>query len=223
VDATGILNVRSSTQTPFLTRRALADIFDLPPDKVRVFCERVGGGFGGKQEMFVEDILALAALKTGRAVKLELTREEQFIATSTRHPMRATIRAGADKNGKLTALQLDVLSNTGAYGNHAGPVLFHSVAECISVYNCPNKKVDGIAAYTNTVPAGAFRGYGLPQTQLAVESAIDELARQLGISPFEMRRRNIVKPGDPMVSPPGSEYHDVEYGSLGLDQGPDLV
>ena len=177
VDADGILNVRSSTQTPFLTRRALADIFDLAPDKVRVFCERVGGGFGGKQEMFVEDILALAALKTGRPVKLELTREEQFIATSTRHPMRVTVKAGADSDGKLTALQLDVLSNTGAYGNHAGPVLFHSCGESISVYNCPNKKVDAVAAYTNTVPAGAFRGYGLPQTLFAVEAAIDELAK----------------------------------------------
>ena len=142
VDADGILNVRSSTQVPFLTRRALAKLFDLAPDKVRVFCERVGGGFGGKQEMFVEDILALAALKTGRPVKLELTREEQFIATSTRHPMRVTVKAGADSQGKLTALQLDVLSNTGAYGNHAGPVLFHSCGESISVYNCPNKKVD---------------------------------------------------------------------------------
>ncbi len=129
LDADGRLNVRSSTQTPFLTRRALADIFDLAPDKVRVFCERVGGGFGGKQEMFVEDVLALAALKTGRPVKLELTREEQFIATSTRHPMRVTVRAGADGNGELTALQLDVLSNTGAYGNHAGPVLFHACGE----------------------------------------------------------------------------------------------
>ena len=223
VDADGVLTVRSSTQVPFLTRRTLADLFDLPADKVRVFCKRVGGGFGGKQEMFVEDILALAALKTGRPVKLELTREEQFIATSTRHPMRVDIMAGAGKNGKLTALKIDVLSNTGAYGNHAGPVLFHAVSECISVYNCPNKKVDGVAAYTNTLPAGAFRGYGLPQTQFAVESAIDELARQLGISPFEMRRRNIVKPGDPMVSPPGSEYHDVEYGSYGLDQCLDLV
>ena len=219
----GILNVRSSTQVPFLTRRTLADLFNLPPDKVRVFCERVGGGFGGKQEMFVEDILALAALKTGRPVKFELTREEQFIATSTRHPMRVTVKAGADKDGKLTALQLDVLSNTGAYGNHAGPVLFHSVGECIGVYNCPNKKVDGIAAYTNTVPAGAFRGYGLPQTLIAVEAAIDELAKQLGISPFEMRRRNVVKPGDPMLSPPESEYHDVLYGSYGLDQCLDLV
>ncbi len=223
VDASGALNVRSSTQVPFLTRRALADIFNLSPEKVRVFCERVGGGFGGKQEMFVEDILALAALKTGRPVKLELTREEQFIATSTRHPMRVTVTAGADKDGNLTALKLDVLSNTGAYGNHAGPVLFHAVGECIGVYNCPNKKVDAVAAYTNTVPAGAFRGYGLPQTLFAVEAAIDELARQLGISPFDMRRRNVIKPGDPMLSPPESEYHDVFIGSYGLDQCLDLV
>jgi putative selenate reductase molybdopterin-binding subunit len=223
VDAAGVLNVRSSTQVPFLTRRALADIFDLAPDKVRVFCERVGGGFGGKQEMFVEDILALAALKTGRPVKFELTREEQFISTSTRHPMRVTITAGTDKNGKLTALKLDVLSNTGAYGNHAGSVLFHAVSECISVYNCPNKKVDAVVAYTNTVPAGAFRGYGLPQTLFAVEAAIDELAKQLRINPFDMRRRNVVKRGDPMLAPPESEFHDVQYGSYGLDQCLDLV
>ena len=222
-DEAGVLNVRTSTQVPFLTRRALSDIFELPIDKVRVFCERVGGGFGGKQEMFVEDILALAALKTGRPVKLEFTREEQFVATSTRHPMRVHIKAGADASGKLTALQLDVLSNTGAYGNHAGPVMFHSLSESIAVYNCPNKRVDGYAVYTNTVPAGAFRGYGLPQTLIAIEAAIDELARQLGISPYEMRRRNIVREGDPMLSPPPSEFHDVLYGSYGLDQCLDLV
>jgi putative selenate reductase molybdopterin-binding subunit len=223
VDPSGILNIRSSTQVPFLTRRALVDIFKLAPERVRVFCERVGGGFGGKQEMFVEDILALAALKTGRPVKLELTREEQFIATSTRHPMRITVKAGADKHGKLTALQLDVLSNTGAYGNHAAPVLFHACGECLGVYNCPNKKVDAVVAYTNTVPAGAFRGYGLPQTLFAIEAAIDELAKGLGINPFEMRRRNIIKPGDPMLSPPGTGFHDVLYGSYGLDQCLDLV
>jgi len=223
IDAEGVLNVRSSTQVPFLIRRGLSQIFGLPPEKIRVFCERVGGGFGGKQEMFVEDILALAALKTGRPVKLEFTREEQFIATSTRHPMRIKVKAGADKDGKLTALQLDVLSNTGAYGNHAAPVLFHSVAEPLSVYNCPNKKVDAVVAYTNTLPAGAFRGYGLPQTLFAVEAAIDELAKKFGISPFDFRRRNVVKPSDPMLTPPPSEFHDALYGSYGLDQCLDLV
>jgi putative selenate reductase molybdopterin-binding subunit len=223
LDRDGRLNIRSSTQTPFLTRRAIADIFNLAPGKVRVFCERVGGGFGGKQEMFVEDILALAAIKTGRPVKFEFTREEQFISTSTRHPMRVTVKAGVSRNGKLTAMQLDVLSNTGAYGNHAGPVLFHACGESIAVYNCPNKKVDAVVAYTNTVPSGAFRGYGLPQTVFAVEAAIDELAKGIGISPYEIRRRNMVKPGDPMLSSPGSEHTNVLYGSYGLDQCLDLV
>jgi CO/xanthine dehydrogenase Mo-binding subunit len=137
--------------------------------------------------------------------------------------MRIKVKAGADRDGKLTALQLDVLTNTGAYGNHAGPVMQHAVSESLGVYNCPNKKVDAVAAYTNTVPAGAFRGYGLPQALIAVEAAIDELAIKLGISPFEMRRRSVVKPGDPMLSPPGSDYHDVFYGSYGLDQCLDLV
>jgi putative selenate reductase molybdopterin-binding subunit len=223
VDTEGVLNVRTSTQVPFLVRRALCDIFDLAPDKVRVFCERVGGGFGGKQEMFVEDILALAALRTRRPVRLEFTREEQFVATSTRHPMRVMVKAGADKDGKLTGLQIDVLSNTGAYGNHGAAVLFNACGACIGLYQCPNKKVDAVVAYTNTVPAGAFRGYGLPQTLFAVEAAIDELARQLGIDPFEMRRRNVVRYGDPMLSPPDNGFHDVNYGSYGLDQCLDLV
>jgi putative selenate reductase molybdopterin-binding subunit len=116
-----------------------------------------------------------------------------------------------------------VLSNTGAYGNHAGPVLFHSCGESLGVYNCANKKVDAVVAYTNTVPSGAFRGYGLPQTLFAVEAAIDELAKGLGISPYEIRRRNVVKPGDPMLSPPGPGHTDVFYGSYGLDQCLDLV
>jgi len=222
-DASGILTVRSSTQVPFLARRKLCQLFDLAPEKVRVFCERVGGGFGGKQEMLVEDILALAALKTGRPVKLEFTREEQFIATTTRHPMRVMVKAGADINGKLTALQIDVLSNTGAYGNHGAAVLFHACGESLGVYNCPNKKVDAVVAYTNTVPAGAFRGYGLPQTLFAVEAAIDELAIQLGLDPFTMRRLNVVRPGDPLLSPPDNGYRDVLYGSYGLDQCLDLV
>jgi len=218
LDETGRLNMRSSSQTPFLTRRALANLFDLDPARVRVFCERVGGGFGAKQEMLVEDIVALAVLKTGRPVKLEFTREEQFIGSTTRHPMRVHIKVGARRDGRLTAMQMRVVSNTGAYGNHGPAVLFHSCGECFGVYRCDNKKIDGFAVYTNTIPAGAFRGYGLPQTNFAVESAMDELARKLGMDPIAFRERNVVRPGDPMISVGSDEGHDVKYGSYGLDQ-----
>ncbi len=200
LDGDGRLNVRSSTQVPFLTRLELARIFDLDPAKVRVFCERVGGGFGAKQEMLVEDVVVLAALKTGRPVKLEFTREEQFTAATTRHPMRVQVKIGAKRDGTLTAMQMRIVSNTGAYGNHGAPVLEHACGESISVYRCANKKIDGYAVYTNTVPAGAFRGYGLPQSAFAVESAIDEVARAIGMDAFEFRRRNVVRPGDPMIS-----------------------
>lgn len=222
IDEDDRLNIRSSTQVPFLTRRELIQIFDLAPDKVRVFCERVGGGFGAKQETLAEDVIALAALKLRRPIKLEFTREEQFTAATTRHPMHVQVKIGATRDGTLSAMQMHVMSNTGAYGNHGGPVLHHACSEALSVYKCANKKVDGYAVYTNTVPAGAFRGYGLPQTLFAIESAIDECARAIGMEPLEFRRRNIIGPNDKMIgadeSPP-----DVIIGSYGLDQCIDLV
>lgn len=222
LDAGGRLNIRSSTQVPFLTRKELARVFGLPEDKVRVFCERVGGGFGAKQEMMVEDIAALAALKTGKPVAIEFTREEQFIAATTRHPMQVRVKIGAKSDGTLTAMQLHVVSNTGAYGNHGAPVLEHACSESISVYRCANKKVDGYAVYTNTVPAGAFRGYGLPQTQFAVESAMDEVARMLGLDGIEFRRRNVIKRGEPMFGAHEPDKNMI-HGSYGLDQCLDLV
>jgi CO/xanthine dehydrogenase Mo-binding subunit len=222
LDGDGRLNLRSSTQTPFLTRRALAALFSLDPAGVRVHCERVGGGFGGKQEMLVEDIVALATLRTGRPVKLEYTREEQFTGATFRHPMKIEVKAGVRRDGTLTALAMRVVSNTGAYGNHGAGVLYHACGESIGVYRCPNKKVDGYAVYTNTVPSGAFRGYGLSQTNFAIESAMDELARGIGMDPIALRRHNIVHPGDPMVSI-GPPEVDVEFGSYGLDQCLTLV
>ncbi|MEH3147501.1 MAG: molybdopterin-dependent oxidoreductase [Methylobacterium frigidaeris] len=222
LDPDGRLVIRSSTQVPFLTRDALCSLLDLPADRVRVLCGRVGGGFGGKQEMLTEDLVALAVLRTGRPVRWELTRQEQFCATTTRHPMRVRVRLGARRDGTLTAIDLDVLSDTGAYGNHAGGVLHHGCNEVIAVYRCPNKRVAGRAVYTHTLPSGAFRGYGLSQTIFAVESAMDELARGLGLDPFALRRRNVVRPGDPMVST-SLEPHDVRYGSYGLDQCLDHV
>jgi CO/xanthine dehydrogenase Mo-binding subunit/aerobic-type carbon monoxide dehydrogenase small subunit (CoxS/CutS family) len=217
IDEAGRLNVRTSSQTPFLARRRLASIFDLDEDKVRVVCGRVGGGFGGKQELLTEDVVALAAMKLGRPVKLEFTREEQFVGATTRHPMRVRVKLGAKADGALTAIEMEVLSNTGAYGNHGVGVFFHGCNESVALYRCPNKRIDGHAVYTNAVPSGAFRGYGLSQTNFAIESALDEIARKLGIDPYDMRRINAIRPGDAMVA--FDEHpHDVEYGSYGLDQ-----
>ncbi|WP_428378228.1 molybdopterin-dependent oxidoreductase [Lichenicoccus sp.] len=218
----GVLTVRSSTQVPFLVRDALCTLLGLPRAQVRVLCERVGGGFGGKQEMLVEDIVAYAALRLGRPVGIEFTREEAFIGASGRHAMRVRVQLGARRDGTLTAIAMDVLSDSGAYGNHAAGVLFHGSGESVGVYRCANKWIDGVAVYTNTPPAGAFRGYGLSQTNYAVESAMDELSEALGLDPIAVRERNMVRPGDAMVSFDAAA-HDVEYGSYGLDQCLSLV
>ncbi|MFC8897692.1 molybdopterin-dependent oxidoreductase [Streptomyces cinereoruber] len=217
-DGTGErLTVRSSTQTPFLTRRALCALYGLPEDEVRVVAGRVGGGFGGKQEMLTEDVVTLAALKLRRPVKLEYTRAEQFHGATTRHPFTIGIKAGARADGTLTAVQMRVVSNTGAYGNHGPAVMFHSVGESFAVYRAPHKKVDAYSVYTNTVPAGAFRGYGLGQVTFAVESAMDELARRLGMDPLVFREKNVIGPGEGMHSPIGEE-EDLHIASYGLDQ-----
>ena len=150
-------------------------------------------------------------------MKLGYTRLEQFFASISRHPMRISIKFGARKDGILTgAANPHALQHRG-YGNHAGGVVFHGVDKSVALYRCPNKKVDGYVVYTNTMPSGAFRGYGLSQTNFAIESAMDELARKLGVDPVEFPRRNVVKPGDPMVST-GERLDDVEYGSYGLYQ-----
>lgn len=227
VDDDGTLVVRTSTQVPFLVRDELARVLDRAPDQVRVVAARVGGGFGGKQELLVEDVVALAALRLAergdrRPVQLEMTREEQFTAIPLRHPMRVTVELGADTAGRLTAMRVEVLSDTGAYGNHGPGVMLHGVHESVAVYRCPAKRVDAEAVYTNNPPSGAFRGYGLGQVVFGVESALDELAREVGITPFELRRRNVVVPGDPLVVN-GAPSPDLEFGSYGLDQCLDLA
>ncbi len=221
IDADGTIVVRTSTQVPFLTRDALARLFARPRASIRVIAGRVGGGFGSKQEMLVEDVVVLAALRTGRPCALELTRVEAIEATPHRHPMRTRVRAGCDASGTLRALAIDVLSNTGAYGNHGSGVLYHACSTSIGVYRCPNKRVDAEVVYTHTPPAGAFRGYGLSQTSFAVEGAIDELAARASIDPFTFRRRNVIGPADPIVA--WEVEHGTVLGSYGLDQCLDLV
>jgi CO/xanthine dehydrogenase Mo-binding subunit/aerobic-type carbon monoxide dehydrogenase small subunit (CoxS/CutS family) len=218
----GRLVLRTSTQVPFLTRDELCRVFGLERDRLRVVAVRVGGGFGGKQELLTEDVVALAVLRTGRPVQLEFTREEEFTAATTRHPMTITVKAGATRDGTLTGLALDVTADTGAYGNHGPGVMYHAVEEAVTAYRCASKRVDARAVYTNTVPAGAFRGYGLSQTVFAVESAIDELARRCELDPAEFRRRNLIRAGDVPDNASG-EPAPVSTASLAVGECLDLV
>ncbi|MFL6088229.1 MAG: molybdopterin-dependent oxidoreductase [Mycobacterium sp.] len=217
----GRLNVRTSSQSPSIAKVKLAHLFDLRPDQLRVFCKRVGGGFGGKQEVISEDLVALAALDTRRPVCLEFTRSEEFTTASPRHPMNITVKIGAKADGTLTALHFRNVSNTGAYGNHGGETLFAGGA-AVAIYRCPNKKFDGYSVYTNTVPSGALRGYGMTQPAFAVESAIHELAVKLGMDPLELRRRNVVRPGDALLAI-GDHPDDVAFTEDALTQCIDLV
>ncbi|MET0990767.1 MAG: molybdopterin cofactor-binding domain-containing protein [Lacisediminihabitans sp.] len=223
LDADGRVVLRTSSQVPYLVRDELCHIFGVETDRVRVFTKRVGGGFGGKQELITEDLVMLAVLKTGRAVQYELRRRDEFTVASPRHPMRVEVTLAATADGTLTAIAVDELMDTGAYGNHGIGVMFHSVHESIGVYRCANRRVDAESVYTNNLPSGAFRGYGLGQVIYAVESAMDELARELGMSPFELRRKNVVVPGDTMVVVDPDEKTDLDMYSYGLDQCLDLV
>ena len=192
----GRLHVRTSSQAPFIAKQKLCYLFGLFDRDVHVFTERIGGGFGGKQEMVTEDLCALATLKLGRPVMWEYTRQEQFTGATTRHPMTTHVKLGAKKDGTLTAMQVRVVSNTGAYGGHGGETLAAALGSPIAAYRCVNKKADGYAVYTNMVPAGGFRGYGASQSTFAIECAMDDLARLLGLGPFEIRRINKVRETD---------------------------
>ncbi|BBX55051.1 Xanthine dehydrogenase molybdenum-binding subunit [Mycobacterium shottsii] len=221
-DSRGRLVIRTSSQTPFLVRDELCHVFGLDRDQVHVFTKRVGGGFGGKQEMLTEDLVTLAVLRLGRPVRYEFTRVDEFVRATCRHPYRIDVTVAADGDGVLTALAVDALMDAGAYGNHTRGVLFHGCGESVSVYRCANKRIDAEAVYINNVPSGAFRGYGVGQMVFAVESALDDLAQRLGIDAFEFRRRNMVVPGDPFVDAHAGE-NDLTFGSYGLDQCLDLA
>lgn len=216
-DDSGRLVIRTSSQVPFLVRKELCHIFGLRHDEVHVFTKRVGGGFGGKQEMLTEDLVTLAVLRLGLPVRYEFRRSDQFTVAPCRHPFRVDVTVAADGDGILTALAIDVLVDAGAYGNHSPGVMFHGCGESVAVYRSPNKRVDARSVYTNNLPSGAFRGYGLGQVMFAVESAIDQLAQRLDIDPFEFRHRNVVVPGDSFVDSHVLD-DDLTFGSYGLDQ-----
>jgi putative selenate reductase molybdopterin-binding subunit len=189
------LMVRTSTQVPFHVRRILAPVLGIPIQRIRVIKPRVGGGFGGKQEILIEDLCGMLTLRTGRPVRLEFTREEELTAARTRHPQIVTVKSGV-RDGRFTALEMRVLENTGAYGTHALTVMSVTGNRALSLYRCPNLRYEARAVYTNLAVAGAFRGYGCPQGFFALESHVDEVAAGLGDDPLEFRSRNHVQEGD---------------------------
>ena len=196
VDTLGRLNVVTSTQTPFHTRRILGRALDIPLSRIRVVKPRIGGGFGGKQHVHLEPYVSLVTLKTGRPAKASLSRREVFESSFTRHQMRYDMRIGSTKEGIITAIDMKGLSNTGAYGEHALTVFMVAGAKSLPLYN----RVQAVAyggnvVYTNKVSAGAFRGYGAVQGNYALESAIDELAAALAMDPAELRKKNMIREG----------------------------
>ena len=197
LDGDNRLVLRTSTQVPFHVRRIVAQTLGIPIHRIRVIKPRVGGGFGAKQEILLEDIAGLVTLRTGRPALLSLTRKEEFTSSRTRHPMRIRVKLGAKKDGVLNAIEMEAVSNTGAYGAHALTVLANTGSKTLPLYNkAPNVHFYGQAVYTNLPVSGAYRGYGATQGYFPLETAMDELAERLGIDPIELRRRNHLRVGE---------------------------
>jgi putative selenate reductase molybdopterin-binding subunit len=197
------LVVRTSTQVPFHARRILAPILQLPVKRIRVIKPRIGGGFGGKQEVLIEDVAAHLTIATRRPVRYEYTREEEFIASRARHPMRLHMKTGVKKDGTITANEMTVLTNTGAYGCHALTVTGNTGHKSMALYvgdggyrKSPNIRFYADIVYTNTPPSGAYRGYGVPQGYWAVERHMEKIARQMGLDPIEFRLKNALRAGE---------------------------
>ncbi|MDJ0664946.1 MAG: molybdopterin-dependent oxidoreductase [Acidimicrobiia bacterium] len=198
LDSDERLVIRTSTQVPFHVRRMVAPLLGLPVRDIRIVKPRIGGGFGVKQEMLIEDVVGHLALATGKPVRLELNRVEEFVSSRTRHPQTITFTTGVQKDGTLIAQRMRTVGNTGPYGTHALTVQMVSGLRGLSTYNCPNKKFDCDVAYTNTPVAGAYRGYGAPQALFALESHMEDIADEMGLDPLEFRRKNWTKVGDPL-------------------------
>ncbi|MER2598445.1 MAG: molybdopterin cofactor-binding domain-containing protein [Caldilineales bacterium] len=193
------LVVRTSTQVPFHVRRIIAPLVGLPIRRIRVIKPRIGGGFGGKQEMLLEDLCAHLTIATGRPVRMEYTREQEFTSARSRHPEIMRFKTGVRKDGTLTALELRMVADCGAYGTHGLTVPTVSGFRGLTTYKADALKWDCLVAYTNKPTPGAYRGYGAPQALFALEVHMEEIAQKLGWDPLEFKRQNWVKEGDELV------------------------
>lgn len=204
----GVL-VYSSDQGTYATQHECAEMLGLPNEKVRVVNKLVGGGFGGKEDLTVQHHAALVAWLSKRPVKVKLTRQESIIIHPKRHPMDMEFTVGCDENGIIQGVKAAVISDTGAYASLGGPVLERACTHAAGPYNYQNFEIDGKAYYTNNPPAGAFRGFGVTQTCFGMEMMLTKLAEMVGISPWEIRYRNAIRPGQEL---PNGQIVDESTG-----------
>ncbi|WP_099867858.1 molybdopterin-dependent oxidoreductase [Pararhizobium haloflavum] len=195
VDHDGVVTVVSPSQNITHHRHMLSTIIDKPINKVRFIMSPVGGGFGGKEDMIYQGMLALTAMKTGRPVRLVFTREESILSTAKRHPSRVTYKMGLKNDGRITAVSFRMISDGGAYGMSTEGVMRKAAILSLGPYDLANVEIDTYGIYTNNTPSGAFRTFGAMQAQFATESHLDICAEKLGLDPFEIRRRNMMKIG----------------------------
>ena len=215
LDSDERLVVRTSTQVPFHARRMLAPLIGMDVKDIRVIKPRIGGGFGAKQEMLIEDIVAHLAIATRRPVRLELDRAEEFYASRARHPQTITFRTAVDHDGKLLAQDMRLLGNTGPYGTHGFTVQVVSGMRGLSSYNAAAKRFECDVVYTNIPVPGAYRGYGAPQAEFALESHLEDVARALNLDVIDFKRLNWVKVGDDMdIAPHLSERTTADSASF---------
>jgi len=204
----GKLTVWSGTQTPFNTRADLAGAFGIDPERIRIIAPPMGGSFGAKTFVRLEALVAALARKAGRPVKAVLDRAEEFV-TLNRHPAIVRVRLGAKRDGTLVAKEVDCWVDTGAYADCGPGVATKMGYAGVGPYRIPHVRVDSLAIYTNLPPNGAYRGYGAMQSVWASERTMDLLARELDMSPLELRRRNLLRDGDVFAT--GEVMHDVHF------------
>lgn len=192
------LIIRSSTQVPFHVRRIVAPLVGLAVKDIRVIKPRIGGGFGGKQEILLEDLCAHLTKATGRPIRMEYTRRQEFISARSRHPQKIHYRIGV-KGDKVTAIELDLIGDTGAYASHGLTVQMVAGLKALTIYNAPNSRFLCDVVYTNTPPAGAYRGYGTMQCLFALDVMMEEISEDLGINVADFKRKNWIKIGEPIV------------------------
>ena len=192
----GSLTVYTGTQSLYDDHHAIIGVLGLPADKVRIIGKNVGGGFGGKEDLSVQHHAALLAWHTGQPVKMTMDRIESIRSSTKRHAMEMDYTVACDESGVLTAVKARILANKGAYASLGSHVLRRACTHAGGPYKIPNVTIEGLSVYTNDCPGGAFRGFGVTQTCFAMESCLNYLAAKVGISPWEIRYRNAVEPGD---------------------------